>query len=141
MKFTTTLILATFGLSATAASTNGGGGVRGGGNFYEAATEGDFENIPNKNGHHNNGHNGNNGQGNPFNTICYAISCDDPCGNTTDTQTNVFVDICTLADTGAGGRLQCDDGYECQDCGSEGMPNAYFCELEEESPSVDTTEQ
>ena len=141
MKFTTTLILATFGLSATSASSGGGGGVRGGGNFYEAATEGDFENIPNKNGHHNNGHNGNNGHGNPFNTICYAISCDDPCGNTTDTQTG-FVDICdNLVDNGAEDHLRCDDGYKCHGCRSEGMPNAYFCKLEEESPSVDTTEQ
>ena len=109
--------------------------MRGGSNFYEAAADGDFENIPN---HNNN--NGNNGHGNPFyNPFCRAISCDDPCGNTSDMQT-YFADICTLAENGAMGNLPCDDGYECQGCGSE-MPNAYFCKLEEDSPSVDTTEQ
>lgn len=144
MKFTTTLILATFGLSATSASSGGGGGVRGGVNFYEAATEGDFENIPNTNNNggnnpNNNGHNGNNGQGNPFNTICRAVSCDDPCGNPTDTNTP-FVDICDLVDYyEVEDHLQCDDDYECQGC--PGKPNAYICKLEEESPSVDTTEQ
>jgi hypothetical protein len=131
MKFTTTLILSTFGLSATAASSGGGGGgVRGGGNFYEAAAEGDFENIP-KNGH------------TPFNPYCYATSCDDyPCGNTTDTQIG-FVDICDRVDYGYGdpAPLQCDDGYKCQGCAGEGMPNAYYCKLEEESLTVDTTEQ
>jgi hypothetical protein len=132
MKFTTTLILATFGLSATSASS-GGGGVRGGSNFYEAAADGDFENIPNPN------NNGNNGHGNRFNTICRAISCDDPCGNTTDTQT-YFVDVCDKVEMVLY-HLQCDDGYKCQGCAGEGMPNAYYCKLEEESLTVDTTEQ